>query len=209
MTKHVSIWLSISCVAVLSGSPRPAVAQQATAWLYALQVPPWAFQVPSGTTFPLSMGIASQVASPGAAIMGHLPQPGAVGEVAVTQSVISAGDEVPLPTYADGTEAQDSEVFWTAQLWKADFPVEIISLRHTAYWPGDQAVATFNGRQLVSAEAQINNGRTTAPPLNNFQVLVNVFAFRLHDHRRIKSSAVAPLPPQSIGGIKARYRQQR
>jgi hypothetical protein len=205
MTKHVIIWLSISCVAVLSGPPRPAVAQQATAWFYALQVPPWAHQGPSGTTFPLSMGIASQVASPGAAIMGHLPVPGAVGEVAVTQAVISVGDEVPLPTYADGTKAQDNEVFWTAQLWRADFPEEEITLRHTIYRPGDQAVATFNGRQFVSAEAHID-GAILVPQLHDFQVLVNVFAFRVHDHRRIKSSSLMPLRPESIGGIKARYR---
>jgi len=205
MIKHVIIWLSISCVAVLSGSPRPAVAQQATAWLYALQVPPWAFRAPSGTTFPLSMGIASQVTSPSAAIIGHLPESGAVGEVAVTQAVISVGDEVPLPTYADGTKAQDSEVFWTAQLWKADFPEDDIKLRHSPYSPGDQAVATFNGRQFASAEAHIS-GAILVPQLHDFQVLVNVFAFRVHDHRRIKSSSLAPLRHQSIGGIKARYR---
>ena len=36
--KHFLTSLSIFCVAVLSASPQPAVAQQATAWLYAFQV---------------------------------------------------------------------------------------------------------------------------------------------------------------------------
>ena len=202
MTKHVITWVGIACGVALSGSPRPAEAQQSTAWLYALQGPP---VVPHGG-FSLSMGIASKVISPSAAIFGHLPEPGAMGELASTQVVISVGEEVPLPSYADGTKAQDSEVFWTAQLWKAEFPItDIITLRHANYGFGDQVVATFNGRQCVSAEAHIN-GAILVPQIHDFEVLVNVFAFRLHDHRRIKSSPLTPLRPQSIGSIKAKYR---
>jgi len=203
--------LTILCAAALSISPLQAGAQQATAWLYALQVPPWAFQVPSGTTFPLSMGIASRVTSRGAAVFGHLPEPGAVGELATTQAVISVGDEVPLPSYADGTRSQDGEVFWIVQLWKADFPTDEYKFRHSIYAGGDQAVATFSGRQFVSADAHID-GAMLVPPINNFQLLVNVFAFRLHDNRRIKPTSVVSPPsvvapqPESFGSIKARYR---
>ena len=201
MTKRAIMWFSIS-IAALCGSPVPAAAQQGMAWLYSLQGPPVA--PPGG--FSLVMGIASKVASPSAAIFGHMPEAGAMGEFASTQAVISVGEEVPLPSYSDGTKAQDSEVFWTAQLWKAEFPItDIITLRHANYAFGDQAVATFSGRQLVSAEAHIN-GAILVPQIHDFQVLVNAFAFRVHDHRRIKSSSLTPQQPHSIGSIKAAYR---
>ena len=186
--KHFLASLSIFWVAVLSASPQPAVAQQATAWLYA-------FQVPASTTgLPWTMGIAPQVGSPSNAILGHLPQAGAVGEVAVTQEIISVGDQVPLPTYADGSQAQGGEIFWTAELWRAEFPLAGGVMR---YIGGDHAVALFNGRQLVSAEAQINTGGPVPPPTTNFQVLVNVVAVR---------SATTPARHETMGSIKARYR---
>ena len=193
--KHVILSLIAFCVAVLSASQR-AVAQQSTAWLYAFQEPP------ATTDLPWSMGIASHVALPSNAILGHLPHAGAVGEVAVAQAIISVGDQVPLPSYADGSQAQESEVFWTAQLWRAEFFAGGV----IRYRQGDYALAVFSGRQLVSAEAQINTGGAVPPPFTNLQVLVNVIAFRAHDHRRLKSSDLAPSKQQSMGSIKARYR---
>jgi hypothetical protein len=50
------------------------------------------------------MGLALCVGAPSNTLFGHLPQPGAVGELAVAQGIISVGDDVPLPTYADGSQ---------------------------------------------------------------------------------------------------------
>ena len=52
--------------------------------------------------------------------------------MAVMQGIISVGDQVPLPTYADGSQAQEGEVFWTAQLWRAEFPLAGGVMRYMA-----------------------------------------------------------------------------
>lgn len=142
------------CVAIVvllgvSSAVHLASAQAANAWLYAFQVPLW------GTERPWTMGVSPETGSASNAILGHVPPSGTVGEVAVTQAIISVGEQVPLPTYADGSQAQEGEEFWTTQLWLAEFPDASGIVR---YLDGDHAVATFNGRQLVSATAQINTG---------------------------------------------------
>lgn len=184
--KQVITSLSIVCAAVLVASPDVASAQSVAAWLYAYQSSP-------GPMLPAVMGVAAQVGTPSAAILGHLPSAGAVGEVAVTQAIISVGNQVPLPSYADGTPASEGEVFWTTQLWRAQFFADGI----VRYQWGDHVVATFNGRQLVGIEGQINTGNPAPPTTADAQVLVNVVAVR---------SATTPTTRSSLGSIKARYR---
>jgi hypothetical protein len=181
-----TIMLSILAAAVLAASPHPAYAQTAVAWLYA-------FQSSAAPAAPAVMGVAAQVGTPSATILGHLPSAGAVGEVAVAQATLSSGDQVPLPTYADGTPAAESEVFWTSQLWRADFSADGI----VRYESGDHLVATFNGRQLISVEGQINTGGPVPPTAANVQVLVTAVAIR---------SAATPTTRATIGSLKARYR---
>ena len=97
-----------------------------------------------------------------------------VGEVAVQQVVISVGDLVPLPTFADGSQATESEIFWTAQLWRASFyPVRQLDVI------GD-ASAMFSGRRLTASSLHWG----IAPP-TDVQVLVNVVAIRPHDNRKV------------------------
>ena len=168
-----------------TASPHSANAQTVAAWLYAYQY--W-----GGTTLPAVMGVAAQVGTPSAAIFGHLPSAGAVGEVAVAQAILSVGDHVPLPIYADGTSASEGEVFWTSQLWRAEFDGEGI----VRYQSGDHIAATFNGRQLISVDGQINTGGL-AHLANNVQVLVTAVAIR---------SGTTPTARHTIGSIKARYR---
>jgi hypothetical protein len=44
--------------------------------------------------------------NPSALVFGHLPLPGgAASEVVVEQHVLKAGESVPLPHYADGTDS--------------------------------------------------------------------------------------------------------
>lgn len=174
----------IVCIAILSASPDWSDAQDVHACL-------WSTRTSDCSVFPpAAMGIGLCVGSPASTVYGHLPQSGAIGEVAVIQSVISAGEEVPLPTYADGTPAIESEVFWTAQLWFVQFPLACGVVR----WGGG-ASATFNGRQLVSTTATIPG--PVSPPSTDGKVLVNVVALR---------HSATPTKRESVGSLKARYR---
>lgn len=130
---------------------------------------------------PATMGVSLGTPSPSSVVLGHLPPAGAVGEMAVSQQIIASGDEVPLPMFADGSSAQESEVFWTAQLWLVNFPGACGVVRYR----GDRVTATFSGRRLVSTFAQIDNGGPV-PPATDAQVLVTAVAFRLHDRRKLK-----------------------
>src|SRR5580765_7581707 len=87
-------------------------------------VPGWLYGVKAPVAFgmPLVVGIGPWVSGPASVTLGHLPAAGAVGEVAITQAVLSVGDLVPLPKYADGSQAAESDVFWTFQLSSAEFP---------------------------------------------------------------------------------------
>lgn len=183
---RILISLAALGLAMLAASPIPAGAQTAVAWLFAYQGSP-------APTVPAVMGVAAQFGTPSAAIFGHLPAAGTVGEVAITQAVLSVGDQVPLPTYADGTPAAESEVLWTSQLWRAEFFADGI----VRYESGDHLVATFNGRQLIGVQGQINTGGPVPPPATNVQVLVTAVAVR---------SATTPTTRATIGSIKARYR---
>lgn len=177
---------AVLCLIVSALWAHGAEAQTAFAWLYTYQSSP-------GPSLPAVMGVAAQVGTPGAAIFGQLPAAGAIGEVAIAQAILSVGDQVPLPTYADGTPASESEVFWTTQLWRAEFFADGI----VRYESGDQLVATFNGRQLVGVQGQINTGSPVPPTATNVQVLVTAIAVR---------SATTPTTRATIGSIKARYR---
>jgi hypothetical protein len=184
--KHVFTSLSILCVALLVASSRPVSAQTATAWLYGYQASP-------GPSLPAVMGVAVQVGTPTAMVLGHLPAAGVAGEVAVAQAILSIGDQVPLPTYADGALASEDAIFWTSQIWRVEFSADGI----VRYQSGDHLVATFNGRQLVSVGGQINTGAPVPPTPINAQVFVSVVAVRF---------ATTPTTRQTMGSIKARYR---
>lgn len=178
--------LTVLCVIALALWAHRATAQTAFAWLYSYQSSP-------GPSVPASMGVAAQLGTPAAAILGHLPAAGSVGEVAVAQGILSVGDQVPLPAYADGMPAAESEVFWTSQLWRAEFFADGI----VRYQSGDHLTATFNGRQLASVDGQINTGGSVPPSATNVRVLVTAVAVR---------SATTPTTRQTFGCIKARYR---
>ena len=177
---------AVFCIFASALWARGASAQTAFAWLYAFQSSP-------GASLPAAMGVAGQLGTPSAVILGHLPAAGAVGEVAIRQTLLAVGDQVPLPAYADGTTATEGEVFWTSQLWRAEFFADGI----VRYESGDHLVATFSGRQLISVQGQINTGGPVPPTATNVQVLVTAVAVR---------SATTPTTRATIGSIKARYR---
>jgi hypothetical protein len=124
---------------------------------------------------PATLGIAKSVTSPSQQILGNLPRAGTVGEVAVEQKVISLGEQVPLPTFPDGTQATESEIFWTVQLWQATFASAMEELDKI-----NDANLTFSGRTFTGAE--IHWGRSSSPM--DTKILVNVVAVRPHDNRR-------------------------
>jgi hypothetical protein len=120
-----------------------------------------------------TLGIFDRVATPERTVFGTVPKGGMVGEIAVQQSLLSIGDLVPLPTFADGSQATESEIFWTAQLWHASFDVS-----RQLDVPGN-ASATFAGRQLTGADLSWGCCAAT-----DVQILVNVVAVRPHDNRK-------------------------
>lgn len=154
-------------LALLMALPISAFAQ--TAWLYAFERTDWHTDLPS------TMGIHSRVGAPRETVFGTLPRAGMFGEVALTQGIIVVGDAVPLPLYADGTPAVESEIFWTAQLWRAG-----IYMSGIAEYGNQSASAIFSGRRLVAAS--LNLGLPSAT--TEVQVLVQVVAVRPHDNRR-------------------------
>ncbi len=162
-------------ILLLLGLLQPGVATAQTAWLYDFEATNWH----SGR--PWTMGIHDRLTSPDQAVFGTKPRPGLLGEIAMTTAIIRVGDLVPLPMYSDGSQADEGEIFWTAQLWRASFP---IANGLVAYRWGDYASATFSGRQLVDAVAQINGGGPSSPPTSAVEVLVNVVAVRPHDRRK-------------------------
>jgi len=126
---------------------------------------------------------ATPEVTPSAILHGQLPAPGMMGEVAVSQSVIQTGECVPLPAYADGTSAGEEEVFWTATLWRAQFPSGWCRI-----WPwlidGDRCDIEFAGRTLTSTYAIVDNADIwcvsgkSGWDTRNVQVLVTVVAVR-------------------------------
>ena len=122
-----------------------------------------------------TLGIAKSVTSPSQQVLGNLPRAGTVGEIAVEQKVISLGEQVPLPKFADGTQATESEIFWTVQLWQATFASAMEELDKI-----NDANLTFSGRTFTGAE--IEWGRSRSPM--DTKILVNVVAVRPHDNRR-------------------------
>jgi len=186
--KRIGCFSVVLCLGLSTASVPRATAEPVNVPLYAFEAYNW------HTGLPWTMGLGLRTSTPTSAIFGHLPNAGAVGEVAVAQAILSVGDHVPLPTYADGIQAQENEMFWTTQLWLAKFNADGI----VRYSGGDQAVATFDGREFIAATAKINGGAPLPPSTTDVQVLVNVVA--------VRSSATTPTRRQSLGGVKARYR---
>lgn len=180
--------LIILCAGLLSTAHREASAQTVDAILFAVHDPHCSPVFP-----PTSLGISLRTPAPANAVLGHLPPAGTFGEVAFTQAVISVGQDVPLPTYLDGSYALESEVFWTTHLWLAQFPGSPCIVR---YIEGDHAVATFNGLRFASGTIQVN-GAGGMPALTDFQVLVDVVAVR---------TSPTPARRRTLGNIKAQYR---
>jgi hypothetical protein len=109
------LFVALAVLGLVISSLSPCQAGAQTVWLYAFQIPP------PTTDRSWTMGVSSQGVTPSSEILGHPPRVGATGEIAVMQGIISVGGEVPLPVFADGSQAQEGEVFWTAQLWLAEF----------------------------------------------------------------------------------------
>lgn len=132
-------------------------------------------------------------------ISGRLPAPGAVGEVAVAEAVLHPGELVPLPVYADGTPAIESEIFWLTQLSRLHFPANRPCVDLTPrYTPGDYCSGGFNGRVWGGGSAALNNdgsGGQCTDRSTNVEVKVTVIA--------VRSAAVTPTRSGSWGSVKS------
>jgi hypothetical protein len=135
---------------------------------------------------------------------GNAPAPGTIGEVAISEAILRPGDQVPLPTYADGSHATENEIFWTTHLWVAHFPEFPCEDTTPRYKPGDFCAGGFTGRTWGGGGAALNNdgsaggnGQCTARS-NNVEVVVTVIAVRALNPTRAPSS--------SWGHLKSIYR---
>lgn len=139
---------------------------------------------------------------PSAVLSGTLPAPGQIGEVAVTQAVLAPGDLVPLPQYADGTQAAEGEIFWTAHLWYARWIHALCSLGEIPYETGDRVDYGFSGRAL-SVSSVLSPNILNCFGHNGFaadevRVLVTVIA--------VRQSGPTPAALKSWGQVKSIYR---
>src|SRR5207302_3369982 len=121
--------------------------------------------------------------NPASSMFGNVPTSGmGASEVMVAQAILRQGDDVPLPTYADGTQALQSEVFWVASLWRAQFGYAPCTAG-PSYSNGDHVYVEFRGRTLSGAHGEIMHGyhctgADTGWPTDDVQVLVTVVAVR-------------------------------
>jgi hypothetical protein len=141
------------------------------------------------------------LADPSAFLGGTLPTPGKVGEIAVTQAILSLGDQVPLPVYSDGVVAAESEVFWTVQLWQAHFLAsEFCGLFDPHYTGGDFVSAGFTGRTFSDKGGRIWSEATCLGGWTPHDVTVLVTAIAVR-------GGATPAAQQSWGKLKASYRK--
>lgn len=137
-------------------------------------------------------------------IWGTRPTAGTYGEIAIAEALLRPGDQVPLPVYADGSQASENEIFWTAHLWKAHFPERTPMVVSPRYAEGDYIAGGFSGRTWTSCYGVIGIEPGNSPPdryapkTNNIEVLVTVVAVR----------AILPTPvvSRSWGRMKVTYR---
>ena len=110
-----------------------------------------------------------------------------VPEVACRSGVISNGQQIPLPVYADGTEALESECSWIVS------PNRFLCDAYNSAWV---TCYTSNGR-WVTCTWQIYT-LPVSPPPNDLQANYLIVARR-------GSSAPTPAQSISIGQLKAKY----
>jgi hypothetical protein len=188
------------CVGLLLAMAARSTAAQ-TVTLYTVSY------LPSFTSYSLgTFGFFQGAQAPSALLFGHVPSPGAaVSEVAVEQRVLHPGDAVPLPKYADGTDAKESEVFWTVHLWQARFGDAYgVNIRWDQYHPaadnnygGDVVTVTFDGLTYGGGSGRLAPGTEPANVATNVDVMVTVIATRL--------MSATPTKATSWGQLKTRF----
>ena len=136
------------------------------------------------TSDPPTIGLmnAGSPFDPASLIHGSLPGPGPFDQIAVEQHVLqNKGDVVPLPTYADGTTALESEVFWTVHLWNATFSADWCPFP-AKYISGDMVRVGFDGRTYTGGFGALENTYLCAGQFgaqaHDVAVLVTVIAVR-------------------------------
>jgi hypothetical protein len=142
--------------------------------------------------------------APAALLFGTLPAAGApASEVVVEQHVLQPGQEVPLPHFADGSTATESETFWTVHLWQATFGTAYgVNGRRDHYSPaqpgyaGDVVRVNFTGRAFEGS-GLLNPSTEPFNTASNVIVMVTVVA--------VRTAAVTSSKQHSWGSVKARY----
>lgn len=158
-------------IAAISGAWAQTIALQTTEY-----VSPMGDAVRLGAFGPLQ-----GCSNPSQLVFGALPGSGPIIEVAVEQHVLHPGELVPLPRYADGSEAAETEVFWTAHIWEAKF----------AHWgngrdpfpasisgAGDRITVSFSGRTYAGGYLIINPYAFPNFETRDIDVAVTVVAAR-------------------------------
>ena len=143
-------------------------------------------------------GALQGVASPSQLLFGTLPSGARAGEVAVAQGVLNPGDLVPLPKYADGAEALESEIFWTAQLWQAKFPTYWYRQYSPAFSVpnglGDRVTIGFSGRTYGGGYSILAPYFFPSQETRDISVAVTVIA--------VRQSGTTAQRPSTFGSVK-------
>jgi hypothetical protein len=160
----------------------------------------WSFDQHDNSTDPVTMGITQT--SPASLLHGTLPGSGPYDQLAVGQYILQTGQMVPLPTYPDGTIALESEIFWTAHLWNANFSKDFCAFP-PRYITGDRLSVGFNGRQYTGGFGVMENTDNCGSghfgvQSHDVAVVVTVVA--------VRSTQPVPVGKKSFGSVKARYR---
>jgi len=163
----------IRCVLVLAACLVPVSARAQVLWFYHQH---------NNEVGPATMGIRDAGVDPATLMHGTIPGPGLVDQVVVAQHILSPGQAIPLPMYRDGTQAQESELFWTAQIWNANISKDWCYFP-ASYSTGDMCSIGFNGRTFVGGTGAIevvcNTPGGVGARITEVQVVVTVIAVRM------------------------------
>lgn len=139
--------------------------------------------------------------NPASYLMGTLPGRGPFDQMAVEQHVLHPGDVVPLPTYPDGTVAEEQEIFWTVHLRQVSFSGCCCPMP-ARYQPGDNCSVGFSGRTYVGGSGAMENQIFCTPDHGLRAVSVDVVVTVI----AVRPALAVSTSRKTIGGLKQRYR---
>jgi len=183
-------------LAMLGATQIPSLASAQAVSLYTVEYTAYG----TNESFGIGMYGAYQApVAPASVLLGTPPNGRSAAEIVVEEHILHPGDSVPLPHYADGSEAAEADIFWTVHLWQAKF-ASYTRPYYAAAWPGgagDVCNIAFSGRHYDGGGFSLDP-YSGGPGTGNVDILVTVVAMRPMEP--------TPVRAQSLGGLKTLYR---